>query len=291
MSAPRRPLPAAADAAFVRANCRGVQKFSMSEARVRCGESSVLDGDSAQLMLGHTRAEADLTRGSLMASAAGGQIPDVGANGGEAGALFMDRLTISGDWEGAIAVTVRLCVQYAFAGFGESRIHAALRTSSPDDSAGGNRAAMRLSHRGVGGAVLSDLHSRGRYEIPVEGPRAAQSVVQLSVTEEVDRKLPRLQLRVDVAAFALPNLELLEPGPSSFSRVLAYVLVSLPSPLVISSESGLFLSEPYAHQASNGTWVMMSALNHGNIHALRSHSGRHRAAAGSDCRHQLGLDG
>jgi hypothetical protein len=284
-------LPGVADAAFVRANCRGVQEFSTSKALVSCAESSVLGGEGPQLLLGHTQAEASLARGSLMASAAGGQIRDVGSNGGEAGALFMDRLTISGDWDGAIPVTVRLCVQYAFAGFGESRIHAVLRTSSKGASTGGNQAGMRLSHRGFGGTVLGDLNSRGRFDIPLEGPRAAHSTVQLSVTEEVDRRVPELKLRVDVAAYALPNLELLEPVLSSFSRVEAFVLVSLPAPLVFSSESGLFLSESSAQQASDETWVMMSAPNNGRNDALRSHRRRHRAAARSDCRHQLGLDG
>lgn len=284
-------LPGLAEAAFVRANCRGVQKFSMSEARVSCAESSVLGGGGSQLMLGHTQAEASLVRGSLMASAAGGQIRDLGSNGGEAGALFADRLTIAGDWEGAIPVTVHLCMAYAFAGFGESRIHAALRTSSPGDAAGGSRAGVRLLHRGFGGAVLTDLDSRGRFEIPAEGPRAARSAVQLSVTERIQRSAPELKLRVDVAAFALPNLELLEPVLSSFSRAVVFVQVSLPKPLVFTSESGLFLSESYARQAADRTWVMMSAQNNGTIHALRSHRGRHRAAAGSNCRHQLGLDG
>lgn len=243
-------LPPAAEAAFVRANCRGIQEFSTSRSEVSCQESSVLDDESDRLMLGHTRASASLPRGLLLSSAAGGQIRDVGANGGEAGALLMDRLTISGDWTGSIAVTVRLCIDYTFAGFGESRIHATLRGSSADNSAGGNQARVQLSHRGLGGAALADFGSRGSAEIPAEGPHPLQSRLVLSITEIVQPSAPQVNVRADIAVFALPNLDALEPVLSSFGRVVAWVLVSLPDALEFSSESGVFLSDPYAREAA-----------------------------------------
>lgn len=269
----------------------------MTDGDVSCQESSVLDDGNSRLMLGHTRAAASLPRGLLLASAAGGQIRDVGSNGGEAGALFMDRLTISGDWDGAIPVTVRLCVEYAFAGFGESRVHATLRTSSATSTAGGNQARVRLSHRGFVGTVLTDFESRGQFEIPSEGSRPAQSDLSMSVTEKLHRSAPDLNLRVDIAAIALPNLEALEPVLSSFSRVVAWILVALPPPLEFSSESGMFMSDPYARevigsrQGATPSWVIMTTVNNGRAYALRSHRHWYRAAARPDCRHQLGLDG
>jgi hypothetical protein len=288
--------PATLDAAFVRANCRGIQQFSMTEGSASCREASVLDDGDSHLMLGHTRATASLVRGALFASAAGGQIRDVGANGGEAGALFMDRLTVSGDWDGTIAVSVRLCVEYGFAGFGESRVHATLRSSSANSSARGNQARVRLSHRGFAGTKLADFDSHGQFEIPSDGPRPAHSNLRLSVTESLQRSNPHLNVRVDIAAFALPNLDSLEPVLSSFSRVMAWIQVSLPPPLAFTSESGVFLSEPYssgARNAGQGTkpsWVIIESAHNGTSYALRSHRRGHRAAARSDCRHQLGLD-
>ena len=290
-------LSSFAEAAFVRANCRGIQEFSLSEHQVSCQQSSVLSDDNERLMLGHTRAAASLVQARLSASAAGGQIRDVGSNGGEAGALLMDRLTITGDWHGSAAVTVRLCVAYKFAGFGESRIHASLRTSSADKATGDNQARVRLSHRGFGGTVLADFHSRGEFEIPAEGPRAPQSVFELSATEKVHHSQPTMNLRADIAVFALPNLEALEPVLSSFSQAVAWISISLPEQLRFSSESGVFLS----HSRASGrmewepgvkpSWGIMKTNRIGGAHALRSHRGWYRVAARSDCRHQLGVDG
>jgi len=269
----------------------------MTSGNVSCQESSVLTDENQRLMFGHTRAAASLPRGLLSTSAAGGQIRDVGSNGGEAGALLMDRLTITGDWDGLIPVTVRLCVEYEFAGFGESRIHATLRTSSAHSAGGDNQARVRLSHRGFGGTRLSDFESRGEFEIPEEGSRAPQSTLTLSVTEKVHHSSPEMSVRADIAAFALPNLEALEPVLSSFSRAVAWISVSLPERLEFSSESGMFLNELHAieaagvKQGANPTWVIIKTANGGRANALRNHRGRHRAVARSDCRQQLGVDG
>ncbi len=269
----------------------------MTDGTVSCQESSVLSDENEHLMLGHTRAAASLPRGLLLTSAAGGQIRDVGSNGGEAGALLMDRLTITGDWDGFIAVTVRLCVEYEFAGFGESRIHATLRTSSAASATGDNQARVRLSHRGFAGTRLSDFESRGEFEIPEEGSRPSQSTLTLSVTEKVHHSSPAMSVRADIAAFALPNLEALEPVLSSFSRAVAWISVSLPERLEFSSESGMFLTKPYAleamgmKQGTNPSRVIMETANGGRANALRSHRGWYRAVARSDCRQQLGVDG
>jgi len=290
-------LPTLADAAFVRANCRGIQKFSTTENTVSCQESNVLADDADNLMLGHTRAVASLPRGMLSTSAAGGQIRDVGANGGEAGALMKDRLILRGEWDGTISVGVRLCVSYRFAGFGESRIHATLRTSAANDAIGENQAGVYLRHRGFGGTVLTDLDSRGRFSIPEVGPRPTRSIFALRVTEEVYSDSPEISVRADVAAFALPNLEPLEPVLSSFSGVVAWVEVTVPDAIELSSESGVFLSEPFHGRAAGtatgvaGSWVIMKTALEGGSNALRSHRDWHRVAARSDCRHQLVVDG
>lgn len=290
-------LPPFADAAVVRANCRGIQELSTSEAQVSCQESSVLSDDDEHLILGHTRASANLARGRLSTSAAGGQIRDVGWNGGEAGALFADRLKFGGDWDGHIAVTVHMCVAYRFAGFGESRIDATLRASSVDSSAAVNQARVRLRHRGFGGTALVGFESRGEFTIPEEGPRAPQAVFELTVTQTVHRSSPEMNVRADIASIALPNLESLEPVLSSFTRSVALIAVSLPERLALSSESGVFLSEAgdlrrmRLERGENQSWVIMKTANSGSVHALRSHRRWHRVAARSDCRYELGLDG
>ena len=261
----------------------------MITGEVSCQESSVLNDDDEHLMLGHTRASASLARGLLLTSAAGGQIRDVGSNGGEAGALLVDRLIISGDWQGFIAVTVRLCLVYKFAGFGDSRIHATLRTSSGQDARGGNRARVRLSHRGFGAAALADFGSRGEFELPERGVHPLHSRLVLSVTEKIHHNIPEMKLRADIAVFALPNLEPLEPVLSSFARVVAWISVSLPERLAFSSESGMFMSEPYVHdgtavkQTTHPFRVILKTANSGNVNAVRSDRGGYRAVARSDC--------
>lgn len=290
-------LPSLADAAFVRANCRGIQEFSTSEGAVSCQESSVLSDAAGHLMLGHTRSAASLVKGRLSTSAAGGQIRDVGSNGGEAGALLMDRLTIVGDWQGHVAVTVRLCVAYSFAGFGESRIHVALRSSSGRAAAGDNLARVGMRHRGFRGTTLEDFESRGAFTIPEAGSRPSRAIFELEVNARVHRDSPIMNLRADLTAFALPNLEALEPVLSSFAQAEAWLVVSLPESLAFASESGVFLSGQRAKgamrpkPATDPSWGIIAASVIGNGDALRNHRGWDRAAARSDCRHQLGVDG
>ena len=290
-------LTTLAEGAFVRANCRGIQEFSTTEARVSCQESSVLSDDDEHLMLGHTRAAANLAAARLTTSAAGGQIRDVGWNGGEAGALLKDRLTITGTWDGHINVTVHLCVAYRFAGFGESRIDATLRTSTADNVTGDNQARVRLRHRGFGGTALADFESRGTFTIPEQGPRAAESTFEMTVTERVHHSRPAINLRADIAAFALPNLEAFEPVLSSFGEAVAWIAVSLPGRLAFSSESGVFLSEPGSARQMRRepgavrSWGIIKTGTIGKRNALRSDRGWYRAAARPDCRYQFGMDG
>ena len=270
-----------AEAAFVRANCQGIQKFSTTDDEVSCRESNVLSDEAGNVMLGHTRASASLSRGLLSASAAGGQIRDVGANGGEAGALLKGRLTVAGSWEGSLPVAIRLCVAYRFAGFGESRIHATLRGRRPGDVSGASQARVRLAHRGFRGATLENFESRGEFEIPPEGPKEASASFALGVTGEVTREAPSIDVRADIVAHALPNLEALEPVLSSFGQAVAWIAVSLPDHLELRSESGRFLTAPFdpeAGAAAGGrrTWVIMAAAFEGRRHALRGHRHWHR---------------
>ena len=80
-------LAAPADAAYVRANCRGIQEFSTSNVSVNCAENNELADPQGNLVSGFTSAMANLAEGRLVAAAAGGQIRDFGYNGGEAMAL------------------------------------------------------------------------------------------------------------------------------------------------------------------------------------------------------------
>ena len=275
-------LPLLADAALVRANCRGIQKLSTTEDTVSCQESNVLSSGE-HVILGHTRASASLSGHALAASAAGGQIRDVGANGGESGALLKDRLTLKGDWEGHVVVGIRLCVTYRFAGFGESRIHATLRTAAGSGGAGENRARVRLVHRGFVGTRLDDFESRGHYAIPEPGARPSAATFVLRVTERVHRDAPSLDVRADIAAFALPNLEPLEPVLSSLGRAVARLAITVPDPIGVAWESGVLPGGPPADRAGGERWVIMQAAEEGSDHALRSDRGRHGAAARSDC--------
>ena len=108
---------------------------------------------------------------------------------------------------------------------GESRIDATLRTASADGVSGDNQARVSLRHRGFAGTSLADFESRGAFTIPEQGIRAPDSTFELTVTERVHRSRPSIDLRADIAAIALPNLEALEPvlrdvlvqGPDSSS--------------------------------------------------------------------------
>lgn len=285
-------LPALAEGALVRANCRGIQELSSTAPAASCAESNTLAADD-HVMLGHTRAAASLPGGRLMASAGGGQVRDAGANGGEAGALLKDTLALRGEWDGYLSVEVRLCVAYRFAGFGESRLHATLRTSPAGAATGVNRARVRLRHRGFGGTVLEDFESRGRFATPRPGPRPPDAAFVLGVTERVSRDAPTMSVRADIAVFALPNLEPLEPVLWSFVRATAWIAIRAPEHVELVPESGTFLSEPEhgARQGADGAWVIMAAATNGDAHALRSDRGGHRAAARSDCGHQFFVDG
>ena len=95
-------------AMYVRATCKGIVDFSDSAIRARCHEANLLTDPEGGLVSGFTTAAVDVATGALNAGAAGGQIRDVGYNGGEASAFFKDRLTILGDWQGAIPVTVSM---------------------------------------------------------------------------------------------------------------------------------------------------------------------------------------
>lgn len=288
--------PELGEAAFVRANCRGIQELSTSKSLVRCEESSVLE-DGERLMLGHTRAAASLDEARLSSSASGGQMRGVGSNGGEAGAVLKDRLTITGDWEGTLAVTVRLCVAYTFAGFGDSRVHAVLRTSSGGTLGYASQARVRLSHRGFGGASLENVESHGVFAIPRPGRRPSRSVFELSVTERIRHDNPVLSLRADLATYALPNLEPLDPVMSSFAEAEAWLAVSIPPSLGLLSQSGAFLRASQGRgvaestPAGHASWGIIAASSTGSEHALRDHRRRYRVAARPDCRQQLGVDG
>ena len=109
-------------AALVRANCRGIQELSLSEAEVSCYESNTLTDSAGHIMFGYTAAAASLKQGKLTADATGGAIRDVGYNGGEATALLKDKISIRGEWQGSIPVTVQSTYD-ADTGSGSNPIH------------------------------------------------------------------------------------------------------------------------------------------------------------------------
>jgi hypothetical protein len=232
------------EAAHVRVTCRGVQEFSLSEPEVSCYESSALTDADGRIMFGHTAAGASLTQGKLTASASGGAIRDVGYNGGEASALLMDKVVIEGEWQGSVPVTVSMWIAYKFAGYGESRFHAALGASVSEAPPGDNRVAVRLRHRGFNQATLSNVVNDGSNRAPEDGSYPAQSILTMSVTEMVTDESPFLVVRARLDGYALPNLDAINPTAASLVDVEARISVSLPEHLRLRSESGLFLAKP-----------------------------------------------
>ena len=111
----------------------------------------------------------------------------------------------------------------------------------------------------------------------------------MSVTEKIHRNIPEMNLRADIAVFALPNLEALEPVLSSFGRAVVSISVSLPERLAFSSESGMFMSEPYAHDGTamelgtSPSRVILKTANSGKVNAVRSDRGGYRVVARPDC--------
>lgn len=234
-----------ANAAHVRVTCRGIQEYSRFERVVSCDESSVLSGPDGRLLFGHTAARVELARGLLAASASGGAVRDVGYNGGEATALFMDELFVEGSWQGRVPVTVSMWIRYKFAGSGESRIHASLGATASTALSANNRAQIRLNHRGFNRATLQTVINDGAFRTPQNGSYPAQSTLEMSVTEMVALESPRLVVRARVDSYALPNLDTINPTAASLVEVEAHISVFLPEHLRVGSESEGLLSGPH----------------------------------------------
>ena len=232
-----------AQTAYVRVTCRGVQELSLS-GRASCDESSVLSDHDGRLVFGHTAAGASLVDGSLEASASGGSIRDVGYDGGEATALLRDEITVAGEWQGSVTLTVSMRIVYRFAGFGESRIHASLSATTTQVPLSSNAVQVRLTHRGFNQATLTKVIDDGTNHTPAEGTYPAQSAIDVSVTETLTLASPRLVVRARVDGYALPNLDAINPSAASLVDAEAQLSVSAPDDLDIKSASGLFLSEP-----------------------------------------------
>lgn len=220
-------LTIAAEAAHVRVTCRGVHQLSTTERAVSCHETDAFTDRDGRIFFGHTAAAADLANGTLMASASGGSIRDIGYNGGEATALLKDEIPVPGEWRGTIPVTITMRIAYRFAGFGESRIHASLSATSAPGPSVRNRALIRLSYRGFDQATLRNVANDGSYAAPEDGAYPARAVLTMSVTEMVAASSPRVTVRARLDGYALPNLDSINPSADSLVDAEARITVSL----------------------------------------------------------------
>ena len=225
------------------AECSGVHQLSLTEPTVRCAEFSTLTDEVGNLIPGYTRAEAHLRTGLLAVATAGGQIRDVGFNGGEATAMLKERLHLHGTWEGSLPVTVSIWLDYQFGGERGSRLDAMLSTTSRGNWHGDNRAQIRLEFYELSGTSLFDLDSTGNFEIPAEGRYEGRSLLRVAVTELVTRARPIIDIRTFLKGYALPYLGRLGSVVSAFASATARISIAAPCQIVVTSSTGLFLAD------------------------------------------------
>lgn len=230
-------------AASVRVTCEGIHEFSISKPEVQCSQSALLSDPDGNLVPGFSFGFASLPKGKLAASAAGGSIRGIGYNGGEASALFTDKLSISGDWTGLLPVTVSVIVRYAFAGLGESQLHAGIRTRRADEIINTTQAQIQMVRKGFGGVVLTNVDSTGDINTPADGFYQPSSVIMLSTTEMVHHSSPQFDIRADLRGYSLPNLGSLGSVITALVSAELEFFVSIPEALGYESESGVFLAD------------------------------------------------
>ena len=223
----------AAPAGMYRVTCKGIHKLSSTASADSCFEDAMLHDGNGRFLSSLSGAHADLHRGTLSALAGGGAIRDIGYGGREATSVIVERLRLSGAWTGVMPVAITMTVHYDFEGDGESRLLVMLRSSSSGTHRAEHRAAVRMRHTGLGGAVLVPDTTTGRFEQPGAGRVGARGTFELKVVQAIDASDPDFDIRADLLAYASPNLGPFDESLTSLIRARAEIELSAPCPFRI----------------------------------------------------------
>lgn len=223
----------AADAGLYRVTCKGIHKLSSDATGDSCAESAMIDDPQGRFLPSISEAVADLGRGVLAATAGGGSIRGVGYGGREATSVIIERFRLGGSWTGVMPVEITMKLRYRFEGDGESRLGTLLRSSIPMEFQDVQQAAMWVHFTGLGGAVVLEGRTRGRFEQPADGTIANGTTVELKVTQTVDAAKPELEVRADLIAYAMPNLGSFEESLTSLVQARGEIELTAPCPFRI----------------------------------------------------------
>ena len=222
-----------AGAGLYRVTCKGIHKLSTTTTVDSCAESGMLDDTEGRFLPSFSEAHADLGRGVLFTTAGGGAIRDVGYDGREATSVIIERFRLDGSWTGKMPVEITMRLRYRFEGDGESRLGVMLRSSTAKAVRGEHQAAMWMRYTGLGGAVVLAGRTRGQFEQPADGSIASRTTIELKVIQVVDAAAPDLEIRADLAAYAMPNLGLFEESLTSLVQANSEIELAVPCPIRI----------------------------------------------------------
>ena len=225
------------EAGLYRVTCKGIHKLSSDSTGDSCAESGMLNDAEGRFLPSISEAVADLGQGVLAATAGGGAIRGVGYGGREATSVIIERFRLGGSWTGAMPVQITMKLRYRFDGDGESRLGALLRSSIPREFRAVHQAAMWMHYTGLGGAVVLEGRTRGRFEQPADGAIAHRTTIELKVTQSVDAAAPNLEIRADLIAYAMPNLGSFEEALTSLVQARGEIELAAPCPFRIETPS------------------------------------------------------
>ena len=226
-----------AQAGLYRVTCKGIHKLSSDATGDSCAESGMIDDAQGRFLPSISEAVADLGRGVLAATAGGGAIRGVGYGGREATSVIIERFRLGGSWTGTMPVEIIMKLRFRFEGDGESRLGTLLRSSIPNEFQDVHQAAMWVYYTGLGGAVVLEGRTRGRFEQPADGAIANGTTIELKVTQRIDAAAPDLEIRADLIAYAMPNLGSFEESLTSLVQAQGEIEVTAPCPFRIEAPS------------------------------------------------------
>lgn len=228
-----------AQAGLYRVTCKGIHKLASDATGDSCAESGMLDDAEGRFLSSISEAVADLGSGVLAATAGGGAIRGVGYGGREATSVIIERFRLRGSWTGTMPVEITMKLRYRFEGDGESRLGALLRSSIPNKFRAVHQAAMWVHFTGLGGAVVLEGRTRGRFEQPADGAIANGATIELKVTQDIDAAAPDLEIRADLFAYAMPNLGSFEESLTSLVQAQGEIELTAPCPFRVEAPSHL----------------------------------------------------
>ena len=151
--------------------------------------------------------------------------------------MIIERFRLGGSWTGTMPVEITMKLRFRFEGDGESRLGTLLRSSIPNEFRAVHQAAMWVYYTGLGGAVVLEGRTRGRFEQPADGAIANGTTVELKVTQNIDAAEPDLEIRADLIAYAMPNLGSFEESLTSLVQAQGEIEVTAPCPFRIEAPS------------------------------------------------------